>query len=150
MAPMTQRTRCMAVTVARAGLSLVQGQRDGRRGAAAIAGRELDVAAPAAHQLAGDGEAEAGPGRAGAAAAAAVEALEDVLDLVRVEDVDRAWAGDERDAAAAVVERVLDQRVERAVEVGGGAGDAWRGSAGDGGDVLEAAGGAAGGVGEVD
>src|SRR5215217_5304518 len=116
MAPMTQRTRCMAVTVARAGLSLVQGQRDGRRGAAAIAVRELDVAAPAAHQLAGDGEAEAGPGRAGAAAAAAVEALEDVLDLVRVdarplvEDVDRAWAGDERDAAAAVVERVLDQR----------------------------------------
>jgi hypothetical protein len=41
----------------------------------------VDVAAPAAHQLARDRQAEAGAGRPGAAGAAAVEALEDGLEL---------------------------------------------------------------------
>src|SRR5215218_26185 len=120
-APMTHRTLCMTRTVARDGLSAVQGQLDRRGGAAAVAVGEADVAAPAPHQLAGDREAEPRAGRPAAPRAAAVEALEHLLELVGVdpralvEHVDGAGARDERDVSAPVVHGVLDHRVERAV-----------------------------------
>src|SRR5215207_6300999 len=105
----------MGRTVARAGLSPVQGQLEGRRGAAAVAVGEPDVTAPAPHQLARDREPEAGARRPGATGAAAVEAVEDLLELGRVdaralvEHVDGTRPGHERDRVAAVVEGVLDQ-----------------------------------------
>src|SRR4051812_46167682 len=109
----------MVLTVARAGLSLVEG--DARHGAALVAVLERDLGAPAAHEVAGDREAEAGAGRAAAARAAAVEALEDLVELVRgeprpvVDDGDRARVDDEPRHPSAVVQRVLDQDVQRAV-----------------------------------
>src|SRR5829696_6846543 len=124
-APMTQRTRCKPETVARGGLSPVEGD-PGHR-AALVAVLERDVRPPPAHQVAGDREAEAGAVRAAPPGPPAVEALEHRLELLGVEpgtvvdDGDRARVDDETGVAPAVVQRVLDQDVQRAVEIGGSA-----------------------------
>ena len=64
-APRIHSSDLHGVTVGSAWLSAVEGDRGHR--AAALAVGERDVAAPAAHQLARDREAEAGAGRPGAA-----------------------------------------------------------------------------------
>src|SRR5215210_4458182 len=145
----------MGVTVRRGRLSPVEGDRG--HGAALGTVLDADVGAPAAHQVAGDREAEARALRAAAAGPPAVEAVEHRLELRRVEaravvdDGDGARGDHEADVAAAVVQRVLDTLVENALQYGGGA--ARRGPAGDrerGDTVGEARRRAAGGVAEVD
>src|SRR3954447_22131423 len=117
----------MVLTVAAGGLSAVEG--DPRHRTALVAVLERDLGAPSAHEIPGDRKAEAGAGGAAAARPAAMEALEHLLDLVGVEagpvvdDGDRARVDDHARDASAVVQRVLDQDVQRAVEVGGGAAD---------------------------
>src|SRR5262249_5091841 len=119
----------IAITVEGRWLRAGQGQRhDGAR-AALVARLDPDVAAPAARELARDREPDAGARRAPAPRPAAMEALEHGLALggidarPLVEDLDPAGLDrqDDRLAVRAVGERVLDQHVEDAVEVGAGA-----------------------------
>ena len=102
---------------------------DDRSQAAALAVGEPHVAAPLAGQLARDRQAEAGPARSALAGAAAAEALEDRLLLAAgepgaaVEHLEPAGGGGRRSPRAGrrVEQRVLDQGVDRAVQVGAGA-----------------------------
>src|SRR4051794_29672001 len=101
----------MVLTVARGGLSPVEG--DARHPTALVAVLERDLRAPPAHEVAGDREPEAGAGRPAAARPAAVETLEHLVELVRGEartvvgDGNRARVDDELRNARAVVQGVL-------------------------------------------
>src|SRR5829696_6278947 len=118
----------MEPTLALAGQSLGKAllrQLQDRRRAVAVAVLDPRGPTPALHQRAGDRQPEPGAARAAAAGAAAVEALEDLLLLPRREArplVEHAQApGRRRDrhgpAVARVGQGVLDQRVERPLQV---------------------------------